>query len=223
MLLFVICVVMTAYALTRSSRPRDHRTQTPATSANGTKMVIISQQQHDAMMSNVVDKAEALLKGGFISGNPACVFQIGMMALYKCTEIGRLYEAWDGEIKRLETRASQGDAGALANIIAIASNADACLAQRDTAFSSLVRLGTPDALVAVAQQLLSDNSAVRCRAYYTLPANMQLESYSWGPPSEESRVVVDDLIRMIRNGELKPEPRNSMSKRRSRAGRKLVR
>ncbi len=197
--------------------------QKPANDVNGTKTNFVNARQHDAMMSNVVDKVEILLKEASTFKNPLSVFRSGMEALYRTSELGRLYATWGNEIRRLETRAAQGDSGALASIIAIAGNADAPLAQRDTAFSSLVRLGTPDALIAVAQQLMSDDRAVRCRAFYTLPDNMQSESCNWNmPPSEESRIVVDELIRKIRNGELKPEPRESELKKRSRAARKIV-
>lgn len=95
--------------------------------------------------------------------------------------------------------AFRGDVQAKHDLMAIAADEHAEIADREIAIRYLGKDGKPESLVIVAQQLISSYPGIRTAAFYSLPSKLRPEGYDYtAAPTDASISVVTKLVDQIR-------------------------
>lgn len=103
------------------------------------------------------------------------------------------------EVDALFPQATKGQPQAMHDLLALAGNEKGERIERETAIRYLGMHGSVEALVGVAQQLLSIDPRMRTAAYYSLPDSVRPVNYDYTEkPSETSRKAVAAVVERIR-------------------------
>ncbi len=111
----------------------------------------------------------------------------------------RVSSAPQQQIGQKVDSAFRGDVQARHDLMAVAADGHAGIADREIAIRYLGKEGKPDSLVIVAQQLISPDPGIRTTAFYSLPSKLRPEGYDYtAEPTDASISVVTQLVDQIR-------------------------
>jgi hypothetical protein len=106
----------------------------------------------------------------------------------------------DTSVTGLLVRMLRGDAGARDRLIGVANDPSRDIVERTMAVDYLAKnTNDVEAIVAALKMLLSEEPALRTRAYYSLPQELRPRNYDKSmPPSDASRTVVEEIIERVK-------------------------